>query len=176
MAELTQSPANNGGGARTSKKLSTRVDLTAMVDLAFLLVTFFMLTTTLTKPRAMNLTMPDKTDTGGLSVAASRTITLCLGKNDQLVYYRGTIEKPIGEPRVIGYQKTGLRHALLTSAKKIKDETGKSMIVVVKPSIHSVYANMVNAIDELNITEAKTYAVTDISARDIDLLKQKSIF
>ena len=175
MAELTQSPVNNGGGARTSKKLSTRVDLTAMVDLAFLLVTFFMLTTTLTKPRAMNLTMPDKTDTRGLSVAASRTITLCLGKNNQLVYYRGTIEKPMGEPQVIGYQRS-LREALLTSAQKIKDETGKSMIVVVKPSSHSVYANMVNAIDELNITQAQTYAVTDISAKDIDLLKQKSIF
>jgi len=174
MAELNSS-SQNGGGKHKRKKINARVDLTAMVDLAFLLVTFFMLTTTLTKPRAMNLTMPDKTDTRGLSVAASRTITLCLGKNNQLVYYRGTIEKPMGEPQVIGYQRS-LREALLTSAQKIKDETGKSMIVVVKPSSHSVYANMVNAIDELNITQAQTYAVTDISAKDIDLLKQKSIF
>jgi biopolymer transport protein ExbD len=175
MAELTQSPANNGGGARTSKKLSIRVDLTAMVDLAFLLVTFFMLTTTLTKPTAMSLVMPDDEPIKA-NIAASRTVTLCLGKKDQLVYYRGTIEKPMGEPQVVGYHKGGLREALLTSAKKIKQETGKSMIVVVKPSIHSVYANVVNTIDELNITASKIYAVTDISAKDIDLLKQKNLF
>jgi biopolymer transport protein ExbD len=175
MAELNQTPASNGG-AKTAKKLSTRVDLTAMVDLAFLLVTFFMLTTTLTKPVVMSLIMPDKT--GGITepVAASRTVTLCLGKNNQLVYYRGTIEKPIDAPQVMGYKKDDLRHTLLVTAQKIQKETGKPMIVILKPSEHSVYDNVVNAIDELNITRTSIYAVTDITQKDNDLLKQKQIF
>ncbi|MES2276851.1 MAG: biopolymer transporter ExbD [Bacteroidota bacterium] len=175
MAELNQSPANSGGGAKPRKKMSTRVDLTAMVDLAFLLVTFFMLTTTLTKPKAMLLTMPDNTvDPPGQ--AASRTVTLCLGKGNQLVYYRGLIEKPIGNPQVVGYRKTGLRQALVTTAQKIKQETGKNMMVIIKPGIHSLYDNVVNTIDELNITHTLTYAVADITPKDNDLLKQKSIF
>jgi biopolymer transport protein ExbD len=173
MAELTQTPASTGG-ARTSKKLSTRVDLTAMVDLAFLLVTFFMLTTTLTKPGAMSLVMPDGKDPGG--VMASRTVTLCLGKNNQLVYYRGTIEKPIDAPQTIGYNKNGLRHALLNTSALIRKQTGRPMIVVIKPGQHSVYDNLVNAIDELNITQNNIYAVTDISAKDVDLLKQRNIY
>lgn len=173
MAELNESPAKNAGGAKPRKKMSTRVDLTAMVDLAFLLVTFFMLTTSLTKPKAMNLAMPEPGPVG--PVAASRTVTLCLGKDNQLVYYRGEIDKPLDAPTVIGYQKD-LRHTLLATAQKIKAETGKNMIVVIKPGEHSVYGNVVNTIDELNITRSPIYAVTDITQKDNDLLKQKNIF
>src|SRR5476649_2766062 len=107
MAELNQSPAHTGG--RTSKKLSTRVDLTAMVDLAFLLVTFFMLTTRLSKPVAQRLAMP--VDGEPVPVAASHTVTVCLGKNDQIVYYRGTLDSPIDAPKVVGFNKNGLRQA-----------------------------------------------------------------
>jgi biopolymer transport protein ExbD len=172
MAELNQSPAQAGG--RSSKKLSTRVDLTAMVDLAFLLVTFFMLTTSLVKPVATSLVMPDPGPSGG--DPASRTVTLCLGKNDQLVYYRGMIEKPIGNPEVVTYSRNGLRRALLDAAQKVKTDTGKEMIVVIKPSGHSIYGNLVNTIDELNITKTLRYAVADITTKDIDLLKEKDIF
>ena len=173
MAELNQTPASSGG-ARTAKKLSTRVDLTAMVDLAFLLVTFFMLTTSLNKPAIMSLVMPDGKEPG--DVPESRTVTLCLGSNNQVVYYRGLIEKPMGEPQTVGYTKEGLRQALFNISQKIKQETGRPMIVVVKPSDHSVYNNLVNTIDELNITKSNIYAVADISDKDIDLLKKKNLY
>lgn len=173
MAELNQSPAS-AGGARTARKLSTRVDLTAMVDLAFLLVTFFMLTTRLDKPLITPLTMPEPGPEA--PVPESRTLTLCLGKNNQLVFYRGSIEKPLDGPQVVGFNSKGLRHTLFTTAQKIKAETGKDMIVIVKPGIHSVYGNVVNTIDELNITQTARYAIADISAKDDDLLKQQHIF
>lgn len=57
MAELNVSTGKTGRKNRTSK-MPVRVDLTAMVDLAFLLITFFMLTTSLTKPREMPVVMP----------------------------------------------------------------------------------------------------------------------
>lgn len=60
MAELTQSngPENAGGKVR-AKKQSTKIDMTPMVDLAFLLLTFFILTTTFLKPNILPLTMPE---------------------------------------------------------------------------------------------------------------------
>jgi len=76
---------------------------------------------------------------------------------------------------VVGYNKNGLRQALLAEAEKIR-QLRKPMIVVVKPAEHSVYSNLVNTIDELNITHVPIYAVADITVKDIDLLKQKEIF
>ena len=78
MAELnTASAAQGAGGRIRRKKVSTRVDLTAMVDLAFLLITFFILTTTLQKPKAMALVMPDKgPENPTTPYPESRTLTI----------------------------------------------------------------------------------------------------
>src|ERR1700710_1310903 len=108
MAELDTSGGgkHKGGKVRTKKK-ATRVDLTAMVDLAFLLITFFMLTTTLNKPKAMDLAMPDKDDIkkDQLDIAASRSMTLLLGSNDKLEWYIGLAGK--SAPTVDNYGKNG---------------------------------------------------------------------
>ena len=92
MAELDTSGGgkHKGGKVRTKKK-NTRVDLTAMVDLAFLLITFFILTTTLNKPKAQELIMPDKDDVlkTQLPVPETRTMTLLLGDNDKLEWFVG---------------------------------------------------------------------------------------
>lgn len=171
MAELNSSPEKNEG-KKVRKKQSTRVDLTAMVDLAFLLVTFFMLTTTLSKPKAMDLAMPDKTDITVMSVSDKRTVTLCLGSNNKVLMYTGLAQAP----QVINYGKNGLRKALLQAKSTIQANTGKDAIVLVKPSEHSIYGNLVDALDELNITRTNRYAVVNITAQDVDLLKKQYIY
>jgi biopolymer transport protein ExbD len=169
MAELNSSPQQNDG-KKARKKQSTRVDLTAMVDLAFLLVTFFMLTTTLSKPKAMDLAMPSDGPSDGFP--ASRSITLCLGNDSKVLMYVGLAQAP----QVIDYGKNGLRKALLEAKAKIKAITGKEAMVLVKPSDRSIYGNLVDALDELVITKTAIYAVVDISPQDIDLLKKRSIY
>ena len=62
MAEISQGSGKKDGKVR-SKKTSTRIDMTPMVDLAFLLLTFFVMTTTLNKPQTMEITMPEKPKT-----------------------------------------------------------------------------------------------------------------
>jgi len=109
MAELdTSGGGKKGGGKVRTKKKSTRVDLTAMVDLAFLLITFFILTTTLQKPKAMDLIMPDKDDVLKTvePVAASRTMTIILGSNNRFEWWIGedmksppTVVKNYGKKR-----------------------------------------------------------------------------
>ena len=175
MAELDTSGGGKKGGKVRSKKQSTRVDLTAMVDLAFLLVTFFMLTTTLNKPKAMDLAMPDKDDQNTQEpIAASRTMTVLLGSKNKLEWFIGEPGK--SAPTVEGYGKEGIRKVLLDQKQKVLQTTGKSLFVIVKPSEKSVYKNVVDVLDELHITDNMAFAIVDISAPEIDLLKRDNIY
>lgn len=173
MAELNSAPEKQGKKVRT-KKQSLRVDLTAMVDLAFLLITFFMLTTTLSKPQVMELNMPVGPDGDG--VPQSRTMTICLGKDNHAMYYLGLADKPIIPATVTNYNKGGLRHAILETRKKVLATTGKNMIVVIKPADTSLYENLVNTLDEMTITNVQQFAIADIQAKDISLLKDKQAY
>jgi biopolymer transport protein ExbD len=116
MAEIAQNH-RKGRKKRRSKKLSTRVDFTPMVDLGFLLITFFMLATTLNKPQTMEIALPskDKSAEDEQSVVkASRAITLLLDKNNAVYYYEGTRENEI-DPVLnkTNFSPTGLRQFLL---------------------------------------------------------------
>ncbi|CAM3861993.1 biopolymer transporter ExbD [Mucilaginibacter galii] len=178
MAELdTSGGGGKKGGKVRSKKQSTRVDLTAMVDLAFLLVTFFMLTTTLNKPKAMDLAMPDKDDKNTQEpIAASRTMTVLLGSGNKLEWFVG---EPGKTPPTVGdYSKgdKGIRKVLIDQSQRVKSTTGKTMFVIVKPSEKSVYKNVVDVLDELHITDNMAFAIVDISPVEIDLLKRDNLF
>src|SRR6201996_3078612 len=92
MAEMDTSSGGGhkkGPGVKKSKKLSTRVDLTPMVDLGFLLITFFIFTTTMTQPTALKLVLPQDTDKDPSLEPRSSVITLMPGKGDQVSYYEG---------------------------------------------------------------------------------------
>lgn len=177
MAELdTSGGGKKGGGKVRSKKASTRVDLTAMVDLAFLLITFFILTTTLQKPKAMDLVMPDKDEKTNqqLPVAASRTLTLLLGANDKLEWYLGETGK--SAPTVDNYGKNGIRKLLFEKSKEVMQNTGKDMFVIIKPSDQSTYNNVVTAMDELNIIGNQQRAIVEITPVEISLLKRDGLY
>ena len=167
MAELVASEKPGRNSA------SLRVDLTAMVDLAFLLVTFFMLTTTLSKPKAMDLAMPvgDEPD----PVAASRTLTLCLGSKNQAYVFRGMADKPLAEPQIVDVSGKSLRHLLLQLKQRVRQATAKNLIVVVKPSDHSQYGNLITVLDELNITGNYNYAVAALTGKETDLMKERHL-
>ena len=161
MAELdTSGGGKKKGGKVRTKKQSTKVDLTAMVDLAFLLITFFMLTTSLSKPLAMDIAKPDKDkkDENKLELRASQTMTVLLGKDNKVAWYMGEAGK--STPTIEGY--TDIRASLLKNKQEVKDKMGKDIIVIIKPTDGSTYKNFVDIMDELNITK------TNISAPAID--------
>ncbi|WP_423147557.1 ExbD/TolR family protein [Rubrolithibacter danxiaensis] len=183
MAELdTSGGGKKKGGKVRSKKQATRVDLTAMVDLAFLLITFFMLTTTLAKPQAMDLAMPDKDETNKeaqLDVADNRSMTILIGKDNKLEWYIGLVDKPLTPPTVDNFGKNGIREAIIENNKKVLAETGdpkKGLIVLIKPSDKSNYKNLVDILDELKITNIQQYAIVDITPAEIDLMKRDGIY
>jgi len=181
MAELNTPEPKKGNGKVRSKKMNSKVDLTAMVDLAFLLITFFMLTTTLSKPQSMNLAMPDKSEPGEqqTKVAENRTITLLLGTQDKIVWYAGQPDKPLAGPEVVGYGKNGgLRPLLMQKNRDVLAATQdlkKGLIVIIKPSDKSVYHNLVDALDEMAITGIDTYAIVDITPIEIKMLAKEGL-
>ncbi len=90
MAEIQQSTIKHKRGGLRSKKLSTKVDLTPMVDLGFLLITFFIFTTTLSQAHAISLVMPtDEPTTNPSQVSQDKTLQIVLGANNQVAYYYG---------------------------------------------------------------------------------------
>ncbi|MDO3640722.1 MAG: ExbD/TolR family protein [Mucilaginibacter sp.] len=178
MAELdTSGGGKHKGGKIRSKKASTRVDLTAMVDLAFLLITFFMFTTTLNKPKAMNLAMPDNSvKTSQLPVAATRTMTILLGAHNKLEWYMGEPGK--SAPTVDGYGPNGLRKALIENGNQVASTHAgpdNFMIVLIKPSDKSTYENLVSALDEMSITNIKSYAIVKILPIEEKALKDQGL-
>ena len=183
MAELNTGDSGGGkGGKVRSKKQNSKVDLTAMVDLAFLLITFFMLTTTLSKPQSMTLGLPAKEkdkpeeDT---KVDEKLTVTLLLGKDNKLIFYSGLLETPITPPKDATYGKDGIREELL-KRKKVIDayikSTGsakKAMTVIIKPSKKSNYKNVVDVLDEMAILKVPIYAiVNDFTPEETKLLEE----
>ena len=181
MAELnTGDDGGKKGGKVRSKKSNSKVDLTAMVDLAFLLITFFMLTTTLSKPQSMPLGLPDLEDDPTdkpIKVDENRTLTVLLGDNDKMVYYMGLLATPIAGPTDISYGKEGIRKELLKRKKSVVEYTqdkDKGLIVIIKPSKKSNYRNLVDILDEMAIVGVPSNAiVNDFSPEELKLLEGK---
>ena len=187
MAELNTGDSGGGKGKKIrSKKQNSKVDLTAMVDLAFLLITFFMLTTTLSKPQSMNLGLPAKDKPNekneDIKVDENRTMTILLGDNDKLVRYVGLLATPVlgGAPKDFTYGKEGIRAELLSRKAAVlaystaKGKPKNGMIVIIKPSKKSNYRNLVDILDEMAIVDVPTYAiVNDFSPEETKLLEGK---
>ncbi|MDB5025572.1 MAG: biopolymer transporter ExbD [Mucilaginibacter sp.] len=178
MAELdTSGGGGKKGGKVRSKKASTRIDLTAMVDLAFLLITFFIMATTLAKPKAMDTFWPDKTKKDvQLPVPETRTMTVLLGANDKLEWFVGA---PGSATHVDNFGKNGIRKTLIEENKKIEaTHAGPDnfMIVLVKASDKSTYKNFVSMLDEINIAGIKSYGVVALTPAELGLLKRDGLY
>lgn len=178
MADAPVEQKGEKGALKGMKRTSTRIDMTPMVDLAFLLITFFMLTTSLSKPQTMEITMPDKNKNPEdvMKVKESRTLTVLLGKNDRVYYYQGiTDEEP--EVGVTTFAPDGIRKVLLEKKHQIgfvrNEKTGKledGIIVIIKARSDARYKNMVDILDEMNITDIGTYAIVAMTQGDLDLI------
>jgi biopolymer transport protein ExbD len=118
MSEVnTESSGSKKGKKKGAKKVSTRIDFTPMVDLGFLLITFFMLTTTMIKPQTMEIAMPSKEklpEEEQTKVKASRAITIILGKDNKIFYYEGTRENDVDPPvQTTDFSSSGIRKFLI---------------------------------------------------------------
>lgn len=167
-----------------SKKLGTKVDLTAMVSVSFLLIIFFMVTKELSKPQAMSLGLPDNRISCGSfgcgTGTETRTITILLDKDDKMIVYSGLLAYPLESPKEVVYGKDGIRKELFNKNKAVQEYSAKygrsdrGPIVIIKPSKKCNYKNLVDILDEMAIADIQTYViVNDYTPEETKLLAVK---
>jgi biopolymer transport protein ExbD len=154
-----------GPGVKKAKRLSTTLDMTPMVDLGFLLITFFIFTTTMAQPTAMNLFMPKDVDKpeDQNKVKESGAFTIMLGKKDVVYYYEGL------DPTKI--QTATFKTIRDEIIRKKQSTNPEDLVIIIKPTEDATYKNTVDILDEMTISEIKRYAMVDISPVEIELVR-----
>lgn len=170
-----------GPGVKKAKKLSTRVDMTPMVDLGFLLITFFIFTTTMSTPSTMKLFMPkdEKDPKTMMEVKASDALTIMLGKNNQVYYYMGILKDDGSNFQSTNFKD--IRQVIIDKRQEVmnqgrsfgypKDSLDKDYVVVIKPNKESTYKNSIDMLDEMKINGVRAFALVDITENENDLIK-----
>ncbi|MEP7255036.1 MAG: biopolymer transporter ExbD [Ferruginibacter sp.] len=173
MAEL-QTNRSRSKNKRMNKK-STKVDLTPMVDLGFLLITFFVFTTTLSQQTAMKVDLPyDKTIVNDL-ICESCVLTVLLDKSNTIKYYEGAVKKDL-VVKETGYSPEGIREILMKKRNAVKIARGNEdkFVLIIKPSQSCRFKNFVDIVDEVTICDIKRYYIDDLNESDKKLLKSQS--
>ncbi|MEO5591458.1 MAG: biopolymer transporter ExbD [Chitinophagaceae bacterium] len=169
MAEINSNAGHDRhkGGLRRSKKLSTKVDLTPMVDLGFLLITFFVFTTSMSQPKSMKLFLPAG-DTELMPAGSSTALTIIPVADNKIFYYHGDLTTALATNMYgtttfsisngIGDIIREKQKALSKNPKFKRDD----LLLIIKPSIDASYKNVVNALDEVLINVVKHYAFVEL--------------
>lgn len=183
MADIDVSGGDShkkGPGVKKAKKLSTRVDMTPMVDLGFLLITFFIFTTTMSTPATMKLFMPkdEKDKDKQTEVKESGALTIMLGKNNGVYYYEGQLKEDGSNFKTSTFKEIRdeiikKKNDVMDLARRMgkSDSLDKDFVVVIKPNSEANYKNTVDMLDEMTINQVHRFALIDITEDENKLIK-----
>jgi biopolymer transport protein ExbD len=179
MAEMDTSSGGGhkkGPGVKKPKKLSTRVDLTPMVDLGFLLITFFVFTTTMSKPTVMKMNEPkDEKVEDQMKVKESAVMTILLGKDDQIYYYMGTLTAEGASQQFKTSNFKEIRQIILDKKRAVPDgdKLKSDLMYIIKADKESKFKNIIDILDEMSINAIPPghYAEVDMTDTEAELIK-----
>ena len=160
MAEVdvSQSRGKQKHSKKKRRRVGVRIDMTPMVDIAFLLLTFFMLTTTMNKPQAMEINLPPTE--ANVEVPESNLLTLRIAE-DGKIYWNTGVEKPaIVTPTE------------LTKLLKDKNRANPKLITLIKVDRKGKYIMMVDIMDELNIADITRFSLARFDDKDKKLIEK----
>lgn len=157
----------------TGEKGAPRVDMTPMVDLGFLLITFFMLATTMSKPKTMEIIKPAKNEEqdDAPPLKKSRSLSVLLGERDKVYTYIAS-DEDLKEGRFqvdsSDFSANGIRGVIRNRQQEVAQQYGSkdTLVVLIKAMPKSKYKNMVDILDEMRITGVKSYALVDLDKLD----------
>jgi biopolymer transport protein ExbD len=140
-------------------KKNLHIDFAPMVDLGFLLITFFVFTTELSRPQAFKLNMPDAGE--GTQSPVSTTITLTLSGNGEINFLEGNENHILAAGKAYLYNKPSIREQLLNKRQRIINQFGTDdqYTVLIQPTSNSSYKELVDVLDEMAITDIKKYVL-----------------
>jgi biopolymer transport protein ExbD len=177
MSGIELKPANEGKTKRRLPK-DVRIDMTPMVDLGFLLITFFIFTTTMAEEKAMSLAMPKTNTLDSSELKESNALTVLLSKENKVFVYEGRWESALKNNRisVSNYNEAeGIGKSIRLKQEWLEEKYGKggkdSLVILYKPASGSSYKNLIDAIDEALINAVKKYVVVDPSKEEISFME-----
>jgi biopolymer transport protein ExbD len=201
MAQIVSNDSGGGGGKHKkvrAKKMSTHIDMTPMVDLAFLLLTFFMLTTTFSKPKTMEINMPVKKPENMVEQKINNAVTAILSDKHSVYWYYGEFKPEETQLTKTDFSPEGIRKILLDknavtkkrvneleeklAKREIADSTFKrmkidvqsekqSLFVLIKTDDKAKYKDVIDMLDECQIASVGKYAVVDMMQKEYELIQ-----
>ena len=164
-----------------NKKQVIRIDMTPMVDLGFLLITFFVFTTTMSTPKATDLFMPKDDISPPQALPTSLALSLLLDDNNKVFYYNGDFKEAVSANKIFEtnystYEGIG---KIIRQKQKAIDASGKfadgrkGLMLLIKPTSRSVYKNVIDALDEAVINDVRKYAIVEPADEEIGYIKAK---
>ncbi len=180
MAQLNEAAENTTGrkraGVKRMHKNNMRIDMTPMVDLGFLLITFFVITTELSRPTAMDITMPKESDVNPTELGDSYALTV-IPNGEKIFYYEGAFDKAKKENKIIETTTEGLRKIIVQKQLRLDDKTKykegrEGLMLLLKPSAVANYRSIIDILDECTITQTKKYALVKISEEEKEWLDE----
>src|SRR6188768_1787970 len=183
MAQIENTASvRKGKSFSHNKKQIIRIDMTPMVDLGFLLITFFVFTTTMSIPKAIDLFVPsDKSVTIPPELPNSLALSLLLDDNNKVYYYNGEFKEAANAKKI--YETTystyeGIGKIIRQKQKEI-DSSGKfsggrkGLMLLIKPTSGSVYKNVIDALDEAVINDVRKYVIMELTKEEINYIRSK---
>ena len=187
MAEIIQEEKVKGGKKKATKH-APHIDMTPMVDLMCLLITFFMLTTAFSKPKIMEITLPEKIKDpkekqDAPKIAKSRTINIILGPESKVYWYPGMVEDPKNPPLLqeTDFSANGIRKllldrntALFRKIRQFNDDVISGKITIPHDSIQTAIRKLKSDDDTGPIVRIMAYK-TATYGNFVDILDEMSI-
>lgn len=171
MAEIQIKEQSNG--KKTQNKNPIRVDMTPMVDLGFLLITFFMFTTNFSKPSAINFSNPPNNDEKVIAEIDYRNqITFILGKEGKVFYYQSDkMDLDENSLKPVSFDKAQISKTI--EAAKAKAPKKDIFTVIIKPTDDAQYKTVVDMLDEMTITKSERYGISELNDKEKQLYERK---
>jgi biopolymer transport protein ExbD len=188
--DISLSMQKKNSGVRKAARLSTKVDMTPMVDLGFLLITFFIFTATVSEPKAMDLNMPAIPKNDSMKISLSGALTVMPVSDNRVYYYEGMLEDGASNFKQTTF--AGIRDVIIQKKKQVMaayipnviceqkangsiseltDCRQEKLFVTIKMGEQSSYKNVVDILDEMTINQVKRYALVKISDTESELIK-----
>ena len=165
-------------GVRRPKKNNPRTDMTPMVDLGFLLISFFVMTTELSKPRVASLNMPKEGPP--ISLGKSNALTVLLAGDENVYYYHGNWQDAVAANNIVKtslYSNDGLRKVIMEKKDWLEKHDSKEgrngLMMLIKSTKETSYKNLVDALDEAMINDVRKYALVKMEAKEAAWIKEQ---